>query len=175
MRVSVASRTVELALRTARRGARWPHDGEVRRFSARHNTLTRPGRTALTRDVLWFVVIGVASTVAQALLYWVLRHWAPPILANFASLLVVTVLNTEANRRLTFRGSAVGVFRAHLAAGGLFALAYLVTSSAVLLFRHYRPSTSPAAETLVLVPSFALVTMVRFTVLRMVVFSRRHR
>ncbi|MGW0951486.1 GtrA family protein [Streptomyces sp. NPDC002545] len=145
----------------------------MRRLSARRGAAARLGRTALTREVSWFVVIGVASTVAQALLYWVLRHWSPPILANFASLLVVTVLNTEANRRLTFRGSAVRVLRAHLAAGGLFALAYLVTSGAVLLFRHYRPTASPAAETLVLAPSFALVTVVRFTVLRMVVFGRR--
>jgi len=125
--------------------------------------------------VLWFVVIGVASTVAQALLYWVLRHWSSPGLANFASLLVVTVLNTEANRRLTFRGSMVRVVQAHLAAGGLFVLAYLVTSGAVLFLRHYRPTVSPAGETLVLVPSFALVTVVRFTVLRIVVFRRRHR
>ncbi|WP_326804641.1 GtrA family protein [Streptomyces sp. NBC_01788] len=147
----------------------------MRRLSARHSTSARPGRTALTREVFWFVVIGVASTVAQALLYWVLRHWSPPILANFASLLVVTVLNTEANRRLTFRGSTVRVHQAHLAAGGLFVLAYLVTSGALLLFRHYQPTASPAAETLVLAPSFALATVVRFTVLRMVVFRRRHR
>ncbi|MFJ2722972.1 GtrA family protein [Streptomyces sp. NPDC087437] len=147
----------------------------MRRLSARHSASARPGRTALTRQVLWFIVIGVASTVAQALLYWVLRHWSPPIPANFASLLVVTVLNTEANRRLTFRGSTVRVHQAHLAAGGLFVLAYLVTSGALLLFRHYRPTASPAAETLVLAPSFALVTVVRFTVLRMVVFRRRHR
>ncbi|MCN9241076.1 GtrA family protein [Streptomyces sp. RY43-2] len=147
----------------------------MRRISARHSILTRPGRTALTREVLWFVMIGVASTVVQALLYWALRHEASPVLADFASLAVVTVLNTEANRRLTFRGSTVRVLQAHLAAGGLFLLAYLVTSGAVLLLRHYRPTVSPAAETLVLVPSFALVTVVRFAVLRMVVFSRRHR
>ncbi|WP_234375457.1 GtrA family protein [Streptomyces sp. CB01373] len=145
----------------------------MRRLKARRNASDRPGRTVLTREVFWFVVIGVASTVAQALLYWVLRHWSPPVLANFASLLVVTVLNTEANRRLTFRGSAVPAPQAHLAAGGLFVLAYLVTSGAVLLFRHYRPAASPAAETLVLAPGFALVTVVRFTVLRMVVFRRR--
>ncbi|MGN5380756.1 GtrA family protein [Streptomyces lasalocidi] len=147
----------------------------MRPSSAWRSASTRPGRTALTREVFWFIVIGVASTVAQALLYWVLRHWSPPILANFASLLVVTVLNTEANRRFTFRRSPLRALRAHLAAGGLFVLAYLVTSSAVLLFRHYRPTASPEAETLVLAPSFALVTVVRFTVLRMVVFRRRHR
>ncbi|MER5915398.1 GtrA family protein [Streptomyces sp. NPDC001982] len=146
----------------------------MRRLSARRSAATWLGRTALTREVLWFVVIGVASTVAQAMLYWVLRQWSPPILANFTSLLVVTVLNTEANRRLTFHGSPVRVLQAHLTAGGLFVLAYLVTSGAVLLFRHYRPTASPAAETLVLAPSFALVTVVRFTVLRTVVFRRRH-
>ncbi|KUN03544.1 hypothetical protein AQI95_23970 [Streptomyces yokosukanensis] len=146
----------------------------MRRLSARRSATTWLGRTALTREVFWFVVIGVVSTVAQAMLYWVLRQWSPPILANFISLLVVTVLNTEANRRLTFRGSRVRVLQAHLTAGGLFVLAYLVTSGAVLLFRHYRPTASPAAETVVLAPSFALVTVVRFTVLRMVVFGRRH-
>ncbi|MET8639061.1 GtrA family protein [Streptomyces sp. NPDC004074] len=147
----------------------------MRRLTAQHSASTRPGRPALTREVFWFVVIGVASTGAQASLYWVLRHWSSPILANFASLLVVTVLNTEANRRLTFRGSAVRALQAHLAAGGLFVLAYLITSGAVLLFRHFRPTASPAAETLVLAPSFASVTVVRFTVLRMVVFRHRHR
>jgi putative flippase GtrA len=146
----------------------------VRRLSARRSAATWLGRSVLTREVFWFVVIGVASTVAQAMLYWVLRQWSSPILANFTSLLVVTVLNTEANRRLTFRESRVRVLQAHLTAGGLFVLAYLVTSGAVLLFRHYRPTASPAAETLVLAPSFALVTMARFTVLRMVVFRRRH-
>ncbi|MGW5061076.1 GtrA family protein [Streptomyces sp. NPDC004096] len=147
----------------------------MRRLTAQHNASTRPGRPALTREVFWFVVIGVASTGAQTSLYWVLRHWSSPILANFASLLVVTVLNTEANRRLTFRGSAVRALQAHLAADGLFVLAYLITSGAVLLFRHFRPTASPAAETLVLAPSFASVTVVRFTVLRMVVFRHRHR
>ncbi|MFE3770740.1 MULTISPECIES: GtrA family protein [unclassified Streptomyces] len=133
----------------------------------------RPGRATLTREVGWFVVIGAASTVAQGLSYWVLRHWWPPLSADFVSLVVVTVLNTEANRRLTFRGSGAPVLRTHLAAGGLFVLAYLVTSGAVLLLRHLRPTASTAAEIAVLVPGFALVTVVRFTVLRLLVFRRR--
>lgn len=117
-------------------------------------------------------MIGVASTAGQALLYWLLRHGAAPPVANLASLAVITVLNTEANRRLTFRGSPVGVLRAQLAAGALFVLAYLVTTGLVLLFRHVRPHASPAAETCVLVAGFALVTVLRFTVLRLVVFGR---
>ncbi|MEU2711453.1 hypothetical protein [Streptomyces sp. NPDC007205] len=67
----------------------------MRRLSARGSAATWLGRTALTREMFWFVVIGVASTVAQTMLYGVLRQWSPPVLANFTSLLVVTVLNTR--------------------------------------------------------------------------------
>ncbi|MYX95232.1 hypothetical protein GT045_10510 [Streptomyces sp. SID486] len=145
----------------------------MRRLSTLRGGSGRAGRGTLPGQVGWFVVVGVASTAGQALLYWLLRHWASPPAANLASLLPVTVLNTEANRRLTFRGTPVPALRAHLAAGALFVLAYLVTTGTVLLFRRCRPAASPAAEALVLVASFALVTVVRFALLRLVVFGRR--
>ena len=101
-----------------------------------------------------------------------MRAWWPPALANLVSLLVLTVLNTEANRRLTFRWSGTGAGRAHLGAGALFLLGYVVTSAAVLLFREVQPEASAAAETLVLTASSVLVTVVRFLVLRLAVFRR---
>ncbi|MFC7812671.1 GtrA family protein [Streptomyces olivaceus] len=123
-----------------------------------------------SRQVGWFVAIGVVSTAGQALLYWALRLWWPPAAANLVSLLVLTVLNTEANRRLTFRGAATRPARAHLGAGGLFLLGYLVTSGAVLWFTHARPGATPAAETAVLAVTSVAVTVVRFVVLRLAVF-----
>lgn len=132
-------------------------------------------RAVWSREVGWFVAIGGASTVGQASLYWALRLWWPPAAANLVSLLVLTVLNTEANRRLTFRNAGAGPLRAHLGAGGLFLLGYLVTSGAVLWFRHERPGASPAAETLVLAATSVVVTVVRFLVLRLAVFGRRER
>ncbi|MDT0574519.1 glycosyltransferase family 2 protein, partial [Streptomyces sp. DSM 3412] len=87
-------------------------------------------RAVWSREVGWFAVIGVVSTVGQVLLYWLLRLWWPPAAANPVFLLVLTVLNTEANRRLTFRHAAAEPARAHLGAGGLFLLGYLVTSGA---------------------------------------------
>ena len=135
-------------------------------------------RTVWSREVGWFVAIGIVSTVGQALLYWVLRLWWPPAAANLVSLLVLTVLNTEANRRLTFRHTAAGAVRAHLGAGGLFVLGYLVTSGSVLWFRHAEPGASPAAETGVLAATSVAVTVVRFVVLRLAVFrgpARRRR
>ncbi|MEV4355000.1 bifunctional glycosyltransferase family 2/GtrA family protein [Nonomuraea sp. NPDC004186] len=126
----------------------------------------------ITWEVGCFVAIGVLSTAGQALLYWLLRSWWPPVIANLVSLLVLTVLNTEANRRLTFRWSGTGAGRAHLGAGALFLLGYVVTSAAVLLFRQVQPDASAAAETLVLTASSVLVTAVRFVTLRLAVFRR---
>ncbi|QXJ26842.1 glycosyltransferase [Actinomadura graeca] len=130
-------------------------------------------RAVLTWEVACFVAIGVVSTAGQALLYWLLRSWWPAITANLVSLVVLTVLNTEANRRLTFRGSTVGAGRAHLGAGALFTVGYSVTSAAVLLFQRVEPDASHAAETLVLAAASVLVTAVRFVVLRTAVFRRR--
>ena len=129
-----------------------------------------PRRGVWSREVGWFVAIGVVSTVGQALLYWLLRTWWPPVVANLVSLLVLTVLNTEANRRLTFRHAPVRPARAHLGAGGLFLLGYLVTSGAVLGLGHADPGASPAAETVVLTGTSVVVTVVRFVVLRLAVF-----
>ncbi|MEU5331962.1 glycosyltransferase [Streptomyces asoensis] len=131
-------------------------------------------RSQLIWQIGCFAAIGIASTAGQALLYWMLRGWWQPAVANFVSLLVLTLLNTEANRRLTFRYSAdsIGAGRAHLGAGALFVVGYLVTSAAVLLFRDAVPDASAAAETLVLAGSSVLVTALRFLVLRLAVFRR---
>ncbi|MEU6374910.1 bifunctional glycosyltransferase family 2/GtrA family protein [Streptomyces sp. NPDC046909] len=131
-------------------------------------------RSQLAWQIGCFVAIGIASTAGQALLYWLLRGWWQPALANFVSLLVLTLLNTEANRRLTFRYAAdgIGAGRAHLGAGALFVIGYLITSAAVLLFRDAVPDASAAAETLVLAVSSVLVTGIRFLVLRLAVFRR---
>ncbi|MFJ9900870.1 glycosyltransferase [Streptomyces sp. NPDC091280] len=132
-------------------------------------------RSQLAWQITCFAIIGIASTAGQALLYWLLRTWWPPAAANFVSLLVLTLLNTEANRRLTFRYSAdgVGAGRAHLGAGAVFVVGYLITSAAVLAFREAVPDASAAAETLVLAVSSVLVTGIRFLVLRLAVFRRR--
>ncbi|WP_369227070.1 glycosyltransferase [Streptomyces sp. R39] len=132
-------------------------------------------RSQLAWQISCFVLIGIGSTAGQALLYWLLRGWWQPAVANFVSLLVLTLLNTEANRRLTFRYCAdgVGAGRAHLGAGALFVVGYLVTSAAVLVFRDAVPDASAAAETLVLAASSVLVTALRFLVLRLAVFRRR--
>ncbi|KUL21437.1 sugar translocase [Actinoplanes awajinensis subsp. mycoplanecinus] len=130
------------------------------------------GRDRLRWELGCFAAIGAVSTAGQALLYWLLRLWWPPAAATFVSLVVLTVLNTEASRRLTFRAAATPPGRAHLGAGLLFLVGYLVTSGAVLAFRAWEPGASIGAETVVLIVASLAVTVVRFVVLRSFVFRR---
>lgn len=133
----------------------------------------RRTRGVLTWEVGCFLAIGAASTLGHALLYWLLRGWWSPLVANLAAQTVVTLLNTEANRRLTFRGSPAGPVRAHLGAGALFVFCYVVTAGAVLGFRHLAGDPSYAAEAVVLATASVLVTVVRFVTLKLAVFGRR--
>src|SRR5712691_2382687 len=58
------------------------------------------------RGLAWqlprFLAIGVASTLAYAVLYLALRTFLPALAANLLSLLLTAVGNTAANRRVTF-------------------------------------------------------------------------
>ena len=65
-------------------------------------------RRGLAGQLGRFLAIGVASTVAYALLYLLLRTAMAAQAANAISLLVTAVANTAANRRVTFgiRGRA---------------------------------------------------------------------
>ncbi|WP_233359041.1 bifunctional glycosyltransferase family 2/GtrA family protein [Thermomonospora amylolytica] len=140
--------------------------------SAEHPDAVPGSGSFLLWELGCFALIGVFSTVGQALVYWLLRPALSAPLANLVSLVILTVLNTEANRRLTFRGSTAGAGRAHLGAGALFLVGYAVTSVAVLLFQRLVPDASYAAEAVVLAVTSVLVTALRFAVLRTAVFRR---
>ena len=63
---------------------------------------TPGGRRELGWQIAGFSVIGVTSTLANIVLYLLLRNVMPALAANALSLLVTAVANTAANRRLTF-------------------------------------------------------------------------
>ena len=71
-----------------------------------------PPQTALLHQLVRFAVVGVASTLAFALLFLLLRGPMGAQAANFTALLLTAIANTAANRRVTFgfRGSG-GVAR----------------------------------------------------------------
>jgi putative flippase GtrA len=136
-----------------------------------------PAAPARPRGTAWqltsFGLIGLISTAVTVALYALLREAMPPLAANLVSLTVTTLLNTEANRRLTFLGSRVAAGRVHAQGLIVFGLYYCVTSGALLLLDALVPGAGRGLEVAVLVAASALGTAGRFVLLRTWVFGRR--
>jgi len=135
-----------------------------------------PGRESLLRQLLSFGLIGVASTLAYAVLYLVLRAAMPAQAANALSLLLTAVANTAANRRLTFgvRGAG-GRLRVQSQGLVVFALGLAVTSGGLFLLRRYDPAANHAVELAVLIAASVVATLLRFVMFRAWIFPRRAR
>jgi glycosyltransferase involved in cell wall biosynthesis/putative flippase GtrA len=142
---------------------------EVGERLGRISDATATGRLGF--QAAMFVIIGVLSTVAYALLYLGLRQVFAPLLANLAALLITAIANTAANRRYSFgvRGGQ-GALR-HQAQGLLvFVVGLAFTTSAILLLGSGSP---PVVEMLVLTVTNLVVTVLRFAAMRWWMFARR--
>jgi putative flippase GtrA len=137
------------------------------------DAVTAPERGALLWQVLSFAAIGTVSTMAAATLYALLRTWWPPLLANLGALTIATLLNTEANRRLTFVGTRTATATVHLQGLIVFALYYAFTSGALLALQALAPSPGRWVEVAVLLAASALGTVGRFVLLRAWLFRPR--
>ena len=130
---------------------------------------------ALSRQVLTFGSIGIASTIAYAIVYALLRVFASPAVANVLALIVTSVANTAANRRLTFGVRArTGFWQDQLAGMGALGVAITMTSAAIALLHVTAPHASVLAEIALLTGANAAATITRFYLLR-VWFERRAR
>ena len=136
--------------------------------------IEEPRRASFFGQVIRFGVIGVASTIAFALLYLLLHTVLVAQLANFAALLITAILNTGANRRFTFgvRG-ALGAAMHQVQGLAIFALTWGITAASLALLHAVDPTVPPQTELLVLTAANLLGTVVRFVLLRAWVFRRR--
>jgi putative flippase GtrA len=132
-----------------------------------------PGRPdpRLGRQLGRFAAIGVASTVAYVVLYLALRGGIGAQAANAIALLVTAVVNTAANRRLTFgvRGPASRL-RQQVEGLGVFALGLAMTSGSLAALHLVQDRPPRALEVAVLVAANAAATLARFLLLRGWVF-----
>ncbi|MCP2343257.1 glycosyltransferase [Actinomadura rupiterrae] len=162
----------------ARVGRRMLTGGFGAPVPGRPDARTREGEGGLPagmrRQLPVFAVIGVVSTVAQLVLFVLLRLVMGPLAANALSLVVTTVGNTAANRRFTF--GVTGAHRAvrHQVEGGLTFLLGLGLSTGGLALLHAtvtRPSRW--VEVAAMVVANALATLVRFLLMRAWIFHPR--
>jgi putative flippase GtrA len=143
-------------------------DSRVAIVSTAVQDLRGVARLLAASQVARFVAVGVASTLAYALLYLLLRGatLTPPA-ANGLALAVTAVANTAANRRLTFgvRGRA-NLLRQHALGALVFLLTLGLTSGAIAVLEALDPNPSRLLEAAVLVVASACATITRFIGLR---------
>jgi putative flippase GtrA len=124
-------------------------------------------RLLAASQVVRFAAVGVASTVAYALLYLLLRVGLSPTAANAVAPAATAVANTAANRRLTFgvRGRT-NLLRQHALGAIVFLITLGLTSGAIAVLDALDPHPSRALEAAVLVVASACSTITRFIGLR---------
>ncbi len=172
----------ELLVLAQRRGMRihevavdWTDDPDSRVdiLSTAAQDLRGVVRLRLATPWVRFALIGVASTLAYALLYLLARGPLGAGGANASALAVTAVGNTQANRRWTFglRGRT-GIVRQHCAGALVFLIALGLTAGALGVLRAVDPHAGRVLEVSVLVAASAFATVTRFLALRTWVFAR---
>jgi len=124
-------------------------------------------RPRLAPQVAMFALIGIASTIAYALLYLGFRHFAYGVFtANTLALVLTAIANTAANRRLTFGVSGSSYLRHQLQGLIVFGVGLAVTT----LSLRAVDSASPFLEVLVLTVANLAVTVGRFLAMKLWIF-----
>ncbi len=131
----------------------------------------------LSAQVSLFVAVGIFSTMAYGVLYLVFRGAFSPMTANASALVLTTLANTAANRRITFGVSGRnGAIRHQVQGMMVFACGLGITSAALWLFDHTTSSSHPLVEVAILTVANLGVTVLRFLLMRTWIFANdQHR
>jgi putative flippase GtrA len=121
-----------------------------------------------------FGIVGVASTLAYAVLYWVLHPAFGGQAANLIALLLTAIGNTTANRTFTFRIRGRANVARHQFHGLLvFGFGLAITSGSLFLLQHFVPDATREVQLAVLVVANLVATLIRFVALRRVFGAHR--
>jgi putative flippase GtrA len=175
----------ELLVNAQRRGLRihevpvdWidDPDSRVRIVRTAVDDLRGVARLMAAAPLARFMAVGVASTLAHALLFLALRGMLGAAGANALALALTAVGNTAANRRFTFgvRGRA-GLLRHHVRGALVFLLALALTNSALLVLHGLDATPPGAVELAVLVAANLTATVTRYVAMRTWVFAHGRR
>jgi putative flippase GtrA len=173
----------ELLILAQRRGMRihevpvdWVDDPDSRVaiVSTALDDLRGVARLALAAPVTRFLGIGIASTLAYALLFLTLAGAIGSAAASTGALALTAVANTAANRRITFgvRGRR-HLARQHLAAFLVFVIALGLTNGALAVVHGLDPHPARLIEAAALVVANLAATVTRYVALATWVFRAR--
>jgi putative flippase GtrA len=130
----------------------------------------------LPTQLVRFAAIGVASTLANLVLFLLFRTFMGPIWANVVALLLTTIANTAANRRLTFGVRGRQDVAKHQFQGLIvFGLGLGLTTGALALLGALVPGAHQSLEVVTIVVANLVATVLRFVLFRAWVFRGRTR
>jgi putative flippase GtrA len=134
-------------------------------------------RLGFATPIARFVAVGIASTIAYALLFILMREGGiGASVANAVALALTAVANTAANRRLTFGVMGRrGLVRQHAAGAAVFAITLGLTAGALAVLHGLAPHASRALELAVLVGASLVATVTRYVALKTWVFAGARR
>jgi putative flippase GtrA len=134
-------------------------------------------RLALATPVARFLAVGIASTIAYALIFLALRAGGLGAGgANALALAITAVANTAANRRLTFGViGRRGLLRQQAAGAVVYAITLGLTAGALGVLHAAAPGASRAVELGVLVAASLVATVTRYVALKTWVFAGARR
>jgi glycosyltransferase involved in cell wall biosynthesis len=120
------------------------------------------------RQTVSFAIIGLASTLISLALFLLLRDQVGPLWANFIALTATAFGNSWANRRWTFRRrTGAGGWWHAVGALVLFTVTLVVSTAGLLIVRG-----NTTAELVMLLVTWGLAGLVRFTLLRSWIYRR---
>jgi putative flippase GtrA len=124
------------------------------------------------RQALWFVAIGGVATAVYVGLYLGLRPVLGPQPANDVAWLLTAVLDTAANRAVTFTAAErVGQVRAQVEGMLVFGVGLALTSGTLAVLDVVVAAPGPRTELGALAVANLVAGVVRFAVLRLWVFA----
>ncbi len=132
----------------------------------------RPWLAVIGRQLAFFAGIGAVMTLAYLSLYAVLRGPMGPQSANVLAWVATAVVNSGANRRLTFGISGrAGALRAQAQGLMIFALGLGITSGSLLVLDAVVADSTEVLELSVLAVANLVAGSLRFALLRWWVFA----
>lgn len=139
---------------------------EISETTAHPPADTGTRRHGLTGQLRRFAIVGVASTVANLVLFALFALWMPNQWANILALVLCTVANTAANRRFTFDASRERALGVQLRSLVLLAITWAATAGALWILHRMAPDASTLLATITVAIGNAVATVVRFVLLR---------
>jgi putative flippase GtrA len=130
-------------------------------------------RRPVIRQLVRFTGVGVICTAASVALYAVLRLPWGPHAANAVALIATSLLNTELNRRFTFRiRERRGLLLDHLHGLVAMMIALVLTSGSLSAVLFVKPDVGITGELWTTTIAGWAATAARFVLLRYWVFRR---